>query len=175
MQTSFNVTLDIHAIPLFSCIADNIVISAAHCLDSADSVEVTAGAHDRTVAEPEQQVRVSTDFTVHEDWLPFAIDNDISMIFLDEPFEFDDNVNSIARAAEEPAVGADVTVTGWGKTCDFGCGVNDVLMTVVCPVVDDQEAADYYGDGRDYAHFICISAEGGHGSCNVSKEMNFLK
>ena len=48
------------------------------------------------------------------------------------------------------------------------CGVNDVLMTVTVPVIDDQEAADYYGDGRDYDHFVCVSAEGGHGTCNVS-------
>ena len=39
-------------------------------------------------------------------------------------------------------------------------------MTVTVPVIDDQEASDYYGDGRDYDHFVCISAENGHGTCN---------
>ena len=88
------------------------------------------------------------------------------MIFSDTPFELNEYVNTVERAAPEPAVGEDVTVSGWGLTCDFGYSVNDVLMTLTCPVVDNQEAADYYGDARDYAHFICISAEGGHGSCN---------
>lgn len=147
-------------------VADDAVITAAHCLQNADFVEVTAGAHNLDVSEPEQQVRTSTDFILHENWNSFLVDNDIAMIFLDELFEPNNYVRSIDRAKLEPAVGKDVTLSGWGQTCDNGCNLSSVLMTVTCPVLDDRESAGYYGSDRDYAHIICIGSEGGHGACS---------
>ena len=57
-------------------------------------------------------------FKVHEDWKPARIDNDIALVFLDEDFEMNDNVQAVTRAGSAAATGDDVTATGWGKTCD---------------------------------------------------------
>lgn len=48
----------------------------------AGFVDVVMGAHDLTQNEPSQVTMTSTDFTVHEEWHPFLIENDISVIRL---------------------------------------------------------------------------------------------
>merc|ERR1719411_244981 len=95
---------------------ENTIITAAHCADGANRIQITAGAH--------------------------------------------------ALAQSEPAVGDDVNMAGWGKTCDqFNCGVSDVVNQVTVPVLDDSVADEYYGT-LDWARIICIDTTGGMGTCN---------
>jgi hypothetical protein len=54
-------------------------------LNSAQSVEVVAGAHNIRQNEPSQVTQTSTDFTVHENWGSFFIRNDVAIIRLPEP------------------------------------------------------------------------------------------
>lgn len=98
--------------------APNVVMSAAHCIQNAFTVKVLAGAHDRTANEASQQELTATRFQVHEDWHPLLIDNDIALVFLDEDFEMNDDVQAIERSSIAARTGDDVTATGWGKTCD---------------------------------------------------------
>merc|ERR1712061_157224 len=35
---------------------ENTIITAAHCADGANRIQITAGAHDQTVSEPSQQI-----------------------------------------------------------------------------------------------------------------------
>lgn len=58
-----------------------------------------------------------------------------------------------------------VTAIGWGRT-DFSSGNVNELREVTVPVLDDQDAEDYYGGTIDFSTKICIDAAGGHGTCN---------
>ena len=98
--------------------APNVVLSAAHCIDGARQVKVLAGAHDRSVNEPEQQELTATRFAVHEDWAPILADNDIALVYLDEDFEMNENVGTLSRSSVAAVTGDSVTATGWGLTCD---------------------------------------------------------
>merc|ERR1712045_500730 len=121
---------------------ENTIITAAHCADGANRIQITAGAHDQTVSEPSQQIVISTSHIEHPDW------------------------NSFTLAQSEPAVGDDVNMAGWGKTCDqFNCGVSDVVNQVTVPVLDDSVADEYYGT-LDWDRIICIDTTGGMGTCN---------
>ena len=80
--------------------------------------------------------------------------------------QFTAEIDSIALAQAEPAVGDDVNMAGWGKTCDqFNCGVSDVVNQVTVPVLDDSVADEYYGT-LDWDRIICIDTTGGMGTCN---------
>ncbi len=146
-------------------ISENTILTAAHCTDGARSVEVTAGAHDQSVNEATQQIITSSDTMEHPDWNANTIAGDVSLIFLPEPLSLNEYVSPINLGSGEPPVGDRVTMAGWGKTCDVGCGVNDVVMEVTCPVLDDNEAEAYYGD-FDWENIICIDSAGGMGTCN---------
>merc|ERR1712088_34507 len=126
----------------------------------------TAGAHDQTVSEPSQQTVISTSHIEHPDWNSFTLSGDVAILYLDSPLEFSNEIGAIELAQAEPAVGDDVNMAGWGKTCDqFNCGVSDVVNQVTVPVLDDSVADEYYGT-LDWDRIICIDTTGGMGTCN---------
>merc|ERR1719471_1598310 len=145
---------------------ENTIITAAHCADGANRIQITAGAHDQTVSEPSQQIVISTSHIEHPDWNSFTLSGDVAILYLDSPLTFTAEIDSIALAQSEPAVGDDVNMAGWGKTCDqFNCGVSDVVNQVTVPVLDDSVADEYYGT-IDWDRIICIDTTGGMGTCN---------
>jgi len=52
---------------------ENTIITAAHCADGANRIQITAGAHDQTQNEPSQQVVISTSHIEHPDWNSFTL------------------------------------------------------------------------------------------------------
>merc|ERR1719394_2302649 len=128
---------------------ENTIITAAHCADGANRIQITAGAHDQTVSEPSQQIVISTSHIEHPDWNSFTLSGDVAILYLDSPLTFTAEIDSIALAQSEPAVGDDVNMAGWGKTCDqFNCGVSDVVNQVTVPVLDDSGGPLMVGDAN---------------------------
>ena len=69
-------------IPIFFLLADEYVITAAHCCDGAFFIEVVMGAHRIRDNEATQQRQTTYDFATHEDWDPNQIANDICWVHL---------------------------------------------------------------------------------------------
>ena len=66
------------------------IVTAAHCVEGYNWFEVITGAHNPFEMEDTQQrqiVQVSA-ATVHESYNPFTIDNDIAILKLNPPLEF---------------------------------------------------------------------------------------
>ena len=68
-------------------IAQDYVLTAAHCCDGAFFIEVVMGAHKIRETESTQVRKTSYDFATHEDWDPNNIENDICWIKLPETVE----------------------------------------------------------------------------------------
>ena len=70
-------------------ISDEWVMTAGHCADGASSVELMLGAHNvREDAEEGRMEITSTEIFKHESYNPFLIHNDIALIHLPQPIEF---------------------------------------------------------------------------------------
>merc|ERR1712122_123185 len=100
---------------------ENTIITAAHCADGANRIQITAGAHDQTVSEPSQQIVISTSHIEHPDWNSFTLSGDVAILYLDSPLTFTAEIDSIALAQSEPAV--DVGSCLWCCCCLLLCVV----------------------------------------------------
>ncbi|KAM3923118.1 chymotrypsin-like elastase family member 2A [Leptodactylus fuscus] len=118
-------------------IADNWVLTAAHCVSSSHTYRVLVGKHDLMEAE-EGSAAISTEkIIVHENWDSLSFFNDIALIKLSEPAQLSHTVQPACLPAEGAllANGFPCYVTGWGQL--YANGPNDdTLQQVLLSVVD---------------------------------------
>jgi len=149
----------------------NTILTAAHCLDGAVTISVTAGDHDRNVVEGSEQTIRSSKLIIHPRWNRNTLDGDLGIIQLSSPLTLNVNVSAIPSLAEnstspDPYVNIDLTITGWGKTADGALQpISPVLRTVTVPGISTADCAKTYGNiiTND---IVCVSTVGGKGSCN---------
>eukprot|EP00095_Tigriopus_kingsejongensis_P009000 maker-scaffold963_size76285-snap-gene-0.15 protein:Tk09000 transcript:maker-scaffold963_size76285-snap-gene-0.15-mRNA-1 annotation:"af461035_1collagenolytic serine protease" len=145
-------------------LSDQWILTAAHCLDGAGYVEVTAGAHNQATLENSQVKLTSTTFTVNPDYDSINIIEDTAVIQLPEKLDLSgDFIKAVKMATADPADGELVTSVGWGITSDFG-SVSDVLNQVDVPVLNYDECLDYWQGVLDPKQ-LCIDTKGSKGTC----------
>ncbi|XP_057368910.1 brachyurin-like [Daphnia carinata] len=153
-----------------SLISNEWVLTAAHCADNAIFFNILLGSHNVRLSAAEEPTRVevrSTQYTVHPEWGPIRIVNDVALIRLPTPIEFTPEIQPIclAPSTEGDHVGDMLHISGWGKPSDASAGISPVLREVNVPCITNAECALTYGatitDGN-----ICVDTTGGKGSCN---------
>ena len=159
-----------------SLISENYVLTAAHCVDGASSFDIVAGAHNiQNYSEPHRVEITSFYGFSHPDWDPNTLANDIALIELPSPIEFNDWIKPsclpvIGDIADE---GELVTVTGWGKPSDPSSGISPVLRVVFdLPIISNDQCFSYYGTVGE--GFGCFDTSEGKGSCQVRNSFSFL-
>ncbi|MEP4052429.1 MAG: serine protease [Litorimonas sp.] len=152
-----------------SLIADNWVLTAAHCVEDMGpgSIRLHAGSND---LQRGGQLRNVSKIIVHEDWNDRTNENDIALLHVSTPFDFNENHISATSYAESvtehetQAPGGELLeVIGWGYTRE-GAGKSErLLRKVTVPVVRTQTCnRNYSGTVRD--GMFCAGI-GGKDSC----------
>ncbi|XP_022228104.2 trypsin alpha-like [Drosophila obscura] len=98
-----------------SIYSSDIIITAAHCVDQkkASDLQVRVGSSDKNHGGTVHQVAA---IKYHEGFSRYTkAANDIAVIRLCKSLIFNDRVQSIPLAAEEPEAGTIAKVTGWGR------------------------------------------------------------
>ncbi|KAK7071889.1 hypothetical protein SK128_021710 [Halocaridina rubra] len=141
------------------------ILTAAHCMDQAVTVDVVLGAHNINEAEPDQVVITSTQFVVHGNWDYNNLANDVALLKLSTPAELNENivVAPLPPATYVVAEGTNVTAIGWGRTSDSTGGISYVLREVVVPVTSTETCNDAFSIVND--NQICTDGTGGKGTC----------
>ncbi|CAH1798437.1 unnamed protein product, partial [Owenia fusiformis] len=97
------------------------ILTAAHCVVNAREIMAQTGKHNVTVDEPRQQNRNDCAVHIHEDYNASTYNNDIAILVVDPPLEFN-NVTQPIHLAEshfkDNTMNILCRVIGWGKFSD---------------------------------------------------------
>ncbi|CAG9853607.1 unnamed protein product [Phyllotreta striolata] len=149
-----------------SLITRNYVLTAAHCVDGASSIQVTLGAHNLRVATSGRISVNAKSWKQHEEYNSRTIDNDVAVIRLPSPITLSSTINlSPLPNFSEVAYdldGLSGRVSGWGLT-GSGKG-SDVLLAVNNTVISNTQCNSYYGVVK--SREICLSGAGRKTACS---------
>lgn len=151
------------------------IVCAAHCIDGrkANNFKVIAGAHNigTFAGEDGHQVRKVVDMWKHESYDSSIITNDVSLLRLDEPLEFNDIIQPLRMAEKgvEPEEGVVCINSGWGSISDTSiANMPNKLQYVDLPIVGRETCqANYNGiNGVDEGMVCGGQSEGGISPCS---------
>merc|ERR1712223_1933465 len=149
----------------FCIAAEDIVITAAHCLDGAYSTIMYLCSHDIIHGEDCEVESISKDFAIHEEYDSVYLTNDIAYIRLPTPVTYNANIQPIPLCdGSDPQIGEIVKAVGWGKDSDDADWISTVLREVDVPVMDNFECNDIYGIVNEGN--ICTDGSNGKGVCS---------
>merc|ERR1711963_814866 len=149
-------------------ISENYVLTAAHCVDGASYFDIMAGAHNvRESSEPHRVEITSYNGWTHPQWDHNTLSNDVALIELPSPIDFNDYIKPSCMPAAGDTADEDemVTCTGWGKPSDSAGGISPVLRMVEDrPIISNSQCNAVYGIVGPGV--VCIDTTGGKGTCN---------
>jgi len=156
-----------------SIIADQWILTAAHCVDGddLDDNEFLAGQFNLNSPDGNEQLVGVEKIFVHEDYAqvgpPYTLYGDIALVKLSSKLTFTDYVKPVELAPQDYAAETDILVSGWGATSEGGDG-SYVLQKVQLPFVDDKTCDEMYlPDYTVLPQHICYGdvVSGGIDSC----------
>ncbi|XP_002061774.3 serine protease 3 [Drosophila willistoni] len=149
------------------------IVTAAHCLDGAESVHVYLGATNISdVTEPGQRHFIvdQSGIIVHANWTKSTVTNDISLIKLPRLIAYSQTI----RAAILPRLvngsyslyeQQTAYASGWGRDSDSSDSVSPVLRYVAMPVMPHILCRMYWS-GAVSEKMICMSTSSGKSTCH---------
>jgi len=168
-----------------SIISAKTIVTAAHCVfqdvHNPSQFKVRVGAHDVSKHEADAVDYQVKRIIVHPGWNTRNLNNDVAMFELEKPIQFNKYVSPICLPNDDPPVGTECYITGWGKIKHPG-GMHSVLQQAILPVVDNKvcHAKNFAniripvtsqmvcgGDGGESRKSGCHGDSGGPFVCNI--------
>ncbi|KAK9685223.1 Trypsin [Popillia japonica] len=153
-----------------SLISPNDVLTAAHCLDGADAVQVRLGAHVIDSNTEPTQVRITASSWVqYPNWDAALIRNDVAIIRLSTSAPISASIQPINLPSRSQAsttfAGVSSRISGWGLDSDSATAISPVLREVIVNIITNLQCNIQFL-GLIQASNICTSGAGGRGACN---------
>ncbi len=150
-----------------SVINEYWILTAAHCVqgESANNTSVRVGGTNNYAAGGD--IYTAAEIIQHPNYNANTYNNDIALIRLDNPIQFDNNVQPVLLVCDQQVdlgvedVGQMSWITGWGN--DEGTANNpDQLQVVDVPIT---ETSNYGGNQIDADMIMAGYSNGGYDSC----------
>ncbi|XP_018321959.1 brachyurin-like [Agrilus planipennis] len=152
-----------------SLISTMHVLTAAHCVDGAEKVEVILGAHNIRELEPTQRRYITSKFIIHPEWDSYYLTNDIALVVLPEHVPLSRHIQVVAlpslSEARSTFRGMTGIISGWGRASDENKKISNVLRLVETDVISNHWCnVQYLGIIKSTQ--ICTSGDLGKNTCN---------
>ena len=111
--------------------SETAIVTAAHCCEAVNdnwswnSIQVVAGELDLNKYDTTEQRRAIFDHIVHPLYNPRTFHNDVCILILEKPLELNSGwygwyARGLPLATEDPPVGSECTISGWGAEYVIG-------------------------------------------------------
>ncbi|XP_039230656.1 serine protease 1-like [Drosophila yakuba] len=149
-----------------SLIGNEWVLTAAHCTDGVDSVEVYLGSTVRSSPKVKHHVTKSN-IIIHADWNSRTVRNDISLIRIPH-VKYSSAIHNVKLPKHESHYasyyGDEVIASGWGRFTDLDRSGAAHLQFAFMKVISNSECKrTYYSSIHDTN--ICVSTTGAVSTC----------
>ncbi|XP_068153441.1 chymotrypsin-2 [Drosophila tropicalis] len=141
------------------------VLTAGHCVDGADPAMMVVVTGTNQYNRPGARHFIQTIY-VHCRYDVPLYHNDIAMLVLTEPIEWNERTQPIALPTEPMLPGAEVILTGWGSTVLWGSSPIDLQVLYLSYVPHDRcQMLLSNPEDCDVGH-ICTFSKEGEGACH---------
>jgi trypsin len=148
-----------------SFIANNKVLTAAHCVAGSESSPTLFTVRYNTLSASSGSTVSVSRISRHASYSSSTIDYDVAVLTLASNFSPGTNAAVVTLASSAPASGAAAIVSGFGRTSGGGA-VSSVLLQTTLNIVAQATCQQTYGSINTItARMVCANASG-KGSCN---------
>ncbi|XP_055536991.1 brachyurin-like [Wyeomyia smithii] len=156
-----------------SILTSNYVLTAAHCVQDALGGTAILGAHNRMANEDSQQ-RIGfgmSGITLHSEYSPTNLRNDIAVVQLNNPIEFNERVQPVilpTATDNRTFSGMTGTVSGFGVTSDGSQTASNVVRFTANPIITHATCLETWGSNSSVIQEqnMCLSGAGGRSTCS---------
>lgn len=172
-QFPFQVLLVVHLNPAGSALcggsllSNQWVLTAGHCTEGAKSFEVHLGAVDfEDKTNDGRVVLKATEFYRHEEYDPVFATNDVAVVKLPQPVEFNDRVQPVKLPeGNDSFAGRKTVVSGWGLQKDMG-KVAEKLQYAPVEVITNEKCSEAFSSLIIKRTTLCAEGEHKESPCN---------
>lgn len=133
-----------------SIISPNWIVTAGHCVvDRSDRLRpvsgfsVKVGKHDLRRREQYEKEHRAAQVIVHPGFSMRHMKNDVALIRLSSPIQFNQAVQPICLPRQAARTGQNCYITGWGRSSRNARQMHHTLQQASMPVVDQRTCAYY--------------------------------
>ncbi|KAH0808034.1 hypothetical protein GEV33_014756 [Tenebrio molitor] len=148
-----------------SLINNQWILTAAQCVDGGITFRILLGSNTLEGTDANRVTLATATSVLHPSYDPETLENDIALIKLRLPIEFNQYIGAISLPSSFTPDYTSVTALGWGQIDDYNTGLSNELTWVSVATISNDECQLTYGAQITY-NMMCAAGNYNEGICN---------
>ncbi|XP_969734.1 brachyurin [Tribolium castaneum] len=145
-------------------ISNQWILTAAQCIINATQLTIYLGSNKIDGNDPNRVTVATATYVTHPDYNPDTLENDVGLVRLRLPVEFNEYISAINLPLVGLEDAAVVTAIGWGQESDHNPGLVSDLHFVEQVSISNEECKKLYGS-QIVDSMVCVVGQDIEGIC----------